>query len=121
MNRLSFITKWDFVLIALILIAAAASFFTIGRRSGGTVLEVSVEGRLYGTYPLSEDRIIEIGDGNVAEISRGEAFMRDASCPGRDCVHSKHIDERGGQIVCLPNRVIMRVGGPPDQVDTVAG
>ena len=72
-------------------------------------LLIRVDGEEYGTYPLKEDRTIEIGDSNVCEIRDGEVKMISADCPDRLCLHMNAIDENGGTIVCLPNKIVLSI------------
>ena len=117
----------DAALIALICaIAAAVAFFgnfgNARKRQGEAVLVVTVDGELFGTYSLTEDRVVSIGNGNTFEISGGKVRMTDADCPDLDCVHSRALDASGGAIVCLPNRVILKIqNGRGEEYDTVAG
>ena len=57
-------------------------------------VEVTIDGRAYGTYPLSKDDTIEIknGDGDVTNtlvIKGGVADMTSADCPDHLCVKKK--------------------------------
>ena len=115
--------KHDFFLIGII--AAAVLLFFLLRTllvPEGDVLEITVDGELYGTYSLSEDRTVEIGDGNVCRIKNGQVTMIRADCPDQLCIHQKAIGSGGGSIICLPNRVVLSVGGYEKDApaDTVA-
>ena len=44
---------------------------------------------------------------NVCEIKDGQARMISAQCPDHLCMKQKAIDEKGGTIVCLPNKVVI--------------
>ena len=75
----------------------------------------------FGTYPLSEDQEIPIGEGNILAISGGEAFMKWADCPDKLCIHQRKISH-AETIACLPNRVTVRViSGAASNVDSIAG
>ena len=68
--------KNDFILIGIVLGAAALFFLFRGFfATGGGMLEITVGGELYGTYSLSEDQTIEIGEGNTCRIEDGRASM----------------------------------------------
>lgn len=86
-------------------------------------LEILVDSRIYGTYSLSEDQEIRIGETCVCTIENGRVMMKTADCPDQVCVHTKAIDKNGGSIVCLPNKVILHIIEASDggEVDTVAG
>lgn len=77
-------------------------------------VEVTIDGRSYGTYPLSNDDTIEIknGDGDVTNtlvIKGGVADMTSADCPDHLCVKQKAISKEGESIICLPNKVVVTV------------
>ena len=83
-----------------------------------TRLIILKDGDVYGTYPLTEDRIIEIGKTNICEIRGGEVKMTHADCPDQICVHSVPISRYGGTIVCLPNKIVLSIEGAEDNKDT---
>lgn len=77
-------------------------------------VKVTIDGRAYGTYPLSKDDTIEIknGDGDVTNtlvIMGGVADMTSADCPDHLCVKQKAISKEGESIICLPNKVVVTV------------
>ena len=59
---------------------------------------------------------------NHVSVRNGQVAITESSCPGGDCMHSGWIRENGRSIICLPNRVEIRVvGGAPEEneVDAV--
>ena len=58
---------------------------------------------------------------NRITVRGGRIAITESSCPGEDCVHSGWIDRPGRSLVCLPNRVEIRLEGPAaeDDVDAV--
>ena len=70
-------------------------------------IRITVDGEEYGTYSLSKDQVISIGDTNVCEIKNGEVKMIGADCPDHLCLKQKADDSTGGTIVCLPNKVVI--------------
>lgn len=80
-----------------------------------------MDGDLLGTYALSENQIIEIGDGNTCEIKDEEVTMVAADCPDQICMHHKPIHGDGETIICLPNKVTLTVHSAEEQpeVDTI--
>ena len=81
----------------------------------GDVVVISVDGKTVATYPLSEDRQIELTTGidgagrNLLVIREGQAEILDASCPDGICVDHHPISREGESIVCLPNRLVVTV------------
>ncbi len=105
----------DIVLFLLLLVLAALLFwraFAYGK-SGETV-EITLHGKPYGVYALSEDRVILVEDpdrdaANIVEISGGKVHMSEADCPDKLCVRQGEISRDRQTIVCLPNQVIVTV------------
>ncbi len=102
-NDIIFIVALLFILIC----AGLAMFFL---RPEGECVVVTVDGKEYGIYSLSEDAEITIGDGhNILVIKNGEAYMKYANCPDGICTSHRPISREGESIVCLPNRVAATV------------
>ena len=100
-----------FIAVLLALIAVLGAVYIFSRGEGDTVT-VTVGGELYGEYPLSEDRTVEIKNGdavNLLIIEGGKAFVGSASCPDGICVSHKPISRDGESIICLPNEVVVTV------------
>lgn len=102
----------DLLLILGIFAAAVLMLAVYTRymsRAGTPMFEITVDNRLYGTYDLKHDAVIKINDTNVCEIKDGAVRMISADCPDQVCVHSVPITANGGSIVCLPNRVVLKI------------
>ena len=76
------------------------------KRSHNTI-RITVDGKEFGTYSLDKDQVIHIGDTNVCEIKDDKVTMIEATCPDHYCMKQKAIDEHGGSIICLPNKVVI--------------
>ena len=111
----------DVLLIGGIILAAviAALCLFLLRRDGDTVT-VEIDGKIFGTYSLSEDVRVEIPSGegqlNVLVIRDGEAFVESASCPDGICAAHRPVSHDGEQIVCLPHKVVITVQKTDNQV-----
>ena len=118
-------TRNDLILIAvlLLLVAGAALILFLSRTPGDTVV-VTVDGQLWGEYSLSEDRTVEIknGDGyNLLVIEGGKAYVRQASCPDGICSSHRPISHNGESIICLPNKVVIEIrSSGSDQPDIIS-
>ena len=89
----------------------------------GAELLITVGESEFGRWPLDEDLTIDIEGHNVCEIQNGTVRMVEADCADQSCVHMAPIDEKGGSVVCLPNRIVLKISGVRDEVpdvDTVA-
>jgi len=117
----------DLIAVGAVLFLAAAVFmlFLPSPAQGGAQVEIYKDGKLHSSYPLDADRSIDI-DGeyhNTVVIEGGRVCVAQSDCPGADCVHSGSISDVGRSIVCLPNRVEIRISGAAsnDGVDIVVG
>lgn len=120
------IRKADIVLfILLILLGGALAFPAMFMSEGGDTVKVTVNGREYGTYKLSDDQEITVeknGHVNKFVIKDGKVDMVEASCKNQICVHEAKISKSGQSIVCLPNRVSIVIEGKGEgEYDTVSG
>ncbi len=123
----------DLILAGAVLLVSGALWLILSwSGKTGDNISIMVDGQLYGTYSLDEDKEIVIGlpDGasgadygsteaggtnsvwrNVLKIQAGQASMIEADCPDLLCVHHKPISKQGESIVCLPHKVIVKVTG----------
>ena len=77
--------------------------------TGRKRLIITKDGDVTGSYALDEDISITIGETNVCEIKDGKAYMKSADCPDQSCVRSHPISDTGENIVCLPNKVVLKI------------
>ncbi len=117
--------KNDIILFAVIIIAAALIWgFTRMTQSEGAYVVVTVDGVVYGTYPLNTDTEVRIGDDehyNILVIKDGTAEIAEASCPDKLCVKQGKAEFDGQSIICLPNKVVVEIkGGEVSEYDAVA-
>ncbi|KSV57845.1 NusG domain II-containing protein [Acetivibrio ethanolgignens] len=116
----------DKILIA-VLLAVAASFFFLYQgfvKENGNWVVITVDGIEYKTLSLMEDTSLAIeganGGKNHLIIENGTVRMDEASCPDQVCVHQRPISYNGESIICLPNKVVIKVkSSKTDDVDAV--
>ena len=131
-----FIRKADIILFIVLVVTglAVSAALTLSHGEAGSDAKVIIEsgGDLYATYPLSEDRTVVVpapkqisadapaADGaasaseqydyyNVVVISGGSVAVTEASCKNQVCVKHGAITRPGESIVCLPNRLVVRI------------
>lgn len=141
-----FIRKADIILFAVLVVLglAASAALSLSRTDAGDNAKVIIEsgGSLYATYPLSEDRVVIVpapkqnkSDApapdpdrpaseqfdyyNVVTISGGKVSVTEASCKNQVCVKHGTISGTGETIVCLPNRLVVRIGSKGGGYDSV--
>ena len=72
-------------------------------------IEIQKNKEMYGTYLLSEDQVIKIGETNVCEIKDNKCKMIKATCQKQICTNQKAVYKKGQSIICLPNKVVIEV------------
>ncbi|MDA8239549.1 MAG: NusG domain II-containing protein [Nitrospiraceae bacterium] len=115
-------------LLFLILITASVAgiFFSREAMPQGPDIVITVDGKPLYTLPRDKDRLVSIpgpfGD-TVVEIKDGKVRVKEAHCPNRLCEKQGWISR--GAIVCLPNHIVITVGGKagdlPRGIDAVTG
>lgn len=117
--------KGDWLAVAVTLLLAVAVFFLFLPKESGApaVAEIYLDGQLIYQLPLDTSAELEVsGDyHNTVTVRDGKISVTASDCPGEDCVHSGAIGTSGRSIVCLPNRLEIRVVSAPGDVDFVVG
>ena len=118
------IKKADIILfIVLVLLGGALTVWSLMGGTDKTQVVIHVEGKLYGTYPLSKDQTItieEYGHYNQVVIEDGKVHMHEANCHNQLCVRQGVISSSNIPIVCLPNRVVVEIVDGEEEVDVLS-
>ena len=114
--------KRDIILILSILIVAIALFlFMEMTKKEGAGVTVKVDGVKVAEYSLSKNGTYPLNGGtNILVIENGKAYLTDANCPDKLCVHQGKISRTGETITCLPNKLTVAVFGAEESVDLVS-
>ena len=115
--------KGDLIAVFAVLALAAAVFvsFIPARQASASLAEIYQDGSLIKTVSLSEDAAFDITGEytNTVAVQDGKIGISHSDCPGTDCVHTGFISAPGRSVVCLPNRVEIRVISGETDVDFV--
>lgn len=114
--------KRDIILIASILAIAIALFLIVElTKEEGAGVTVKVDGVKVAEYSLSANGTYPLNGGtNILVIENGTAYLTDANCPDKLCVHQGKISMTGETITCLPNKLTVTVFGTEQSVDLVS-
>lgn len=96
----------------LISLSIGGIFVSRDALSQGSDVIIEIDGRPAYTLPLYVDRLISINGpyGNtLIEIQGGKVRVKEAHCRNQICVKEGWISR--GVIVCLPNKLVILVGG----------
>lgn len=120
--------KGDFAVGLLVILLAVFMllFMTFGANDGGQpTLLILQDGAMLYELPLTPELhktlTIEGKYHNTITIEKGAVTMSESNCPGSDCLHSGWISKPGRAIVCLPNRLELRIVGIEAEIDGVVG
>jgi hypothetical protein len=124
------ITAGDVILTVLVVIASFASMVLIARATAGgkgstAVIEVNTKKvlriELSADQPEKTYTVRGMLGPSTVEVEKGRARMLTSTCRDKICVGTGWVDAPGKEIVCLPNRVVIRITGErkPGRVDTV--
>jgi len=114
--------KRDIILILSVLLIAAALFLVVElTKEDGAGVVVKVDGNKIAEYSLSENATYELNGGtNILVIENGKAYLSDANCPDKLCVHQGKISRTGEVITCLPNKLTVTVFGAEESLDLIS-
>lgn len=106
--------KRDFILIFSVLLITAVTFginYVVNMKNGNNI-EIYVDNKLYKTYSIDDEEEIRIenkGEYNIVKIHDNGVEITQASCPDKVCVHAGFIKKPSQSIVCLPNKVHIKI------------
>lgn len=109
---------------AIALFCAAAFFFTFLSSAPSDSFTVSTPNGSE-TYSLAGDRTIEIVSNGISLIVRvegGAVYVESSDCPDHVCEQTGRISRTGQSIVCIPARLVIKIGGEESgDVDFIIG
>lgn len=121
-------TVLDGLVVLAVLVAAGAVLFAFRPKAGNFLTaRIVLNNELVAELPLSdleEPVTIEVPGARypiTVEAERGRIRVAHSDCPSQDCVHTGWVSRSGGQIVCLPNRLVITVTGGTAEADAVTG
>lgn len=111
----------DFVVIGIILILSLVIYFFTTKKpenSNNKIVEITVDGKIYKEFPLSkksESINIDTKYGhNIVKVEDGLVYMYESDCKDQICVHMGKISDVGDNIICLPNRLLVKIVSDSD-------
>lgn len=84
-------------------------FFVEHCRKKGDFVEITSDGKVYAELPLDKDTQISVKGRNTVIIKDRKAYVSFADCPDKICIKQGEIGEKGGTIVCLPNKMTVKI------------
>lgn len=115
--------KKDIIIILLALLLAGALYVVsqVSLGSEASVVVVTVDGEERLRRPLVMEGRYEVrqedGSSNVLAIEDGAVWMEEANCRDGLCIRQGKMKNGAKTIVCLPNKVVVRLEGDAPQSD----
>jgi len=113
---------WIGIFAALLLICAGLSIWFLMPGEDAAMVEIWSDGVLIDTWSLAVDQSITVGYAdayNVVSVKNGKVAVTEATCPDHYCMKRGYCNG-GADIVCLPNRLVLKFTGE-QEVDFVVG
>lgn len=114
---------WIMLLSVLLMVCIGLSIPMLLPGETARYAEIISDGQLMHTVDLQIDRQIHISSGrggqNTVTIKGGKIGVTEANCPDHYCM-DRGMCSSGTQIVCLPNKLIIRFMGQ-QTVDAMVG
>ena len=100
----------NILILGILFIALVVLGIQLLHSANGTEkVKITVDGKVFGTYLLSEDRTVSVNETNIVLITEGTVQI---------CVHHQRIKRSGESIICLPNKVVVSIeGGGEEKLD----
>ena len=120
--------KNDIIIATMIVLIAiiCAICIQVFIKKEGNVAVIKIDGQVYKELSLNVNTEIDLEktagvDGyNILVVESGYAYMKDADCPDKICVHQGRISKVGETIVCLPHKVVIEIKGETTELDGIA-
>lgn len=104
---------WIGIIAVLLAVSSVAAVLQFTDQKRGGFAEIYQNGVLIKTVSLNVDAEFTVkaenGGYNTIVIRDGKIAIVDASCPDKICIHQGAVSSGAKPIVCLPNRLVIRV------------
>lgn len=114
--------NWMILLTAVLVLCLGLSFWLLNPGEDAACAEIWSDGRLLYVLDLSVDQSLTVTSdrgSNTVTVRDGAIAVTEADCPDHYCM-DRGFCSGGSQIICLPNRMVIRFVGA-QEIDGVAG
>lgn len=105
---------WVLLLATILLVCLGLSVPLLFSTEEARFAEIHSQGQLVKTVSLLQNQEFIVsspgGGYNVVTVKDGKIAVTEANCPDHHCMNRGFCNS-GGQIVCLPNRLVIRFVG----------
>jgi len=116
-------TIFDFiVLFTFLFFSSVLTYFSYSKTSSiqGNFVEIYQNNKLISKQPLAKEQELNFKN-FVVEIKNNKVRMKESNCPHKICVHTGWISRPYQQIVCVPNKVYIKISSEKNynKIDSV--
>lgn len=100
------------VFVLLVLVGMSCLVFAGGKNTLGNQMVITIDGVVYGSYPMNRDRTIDVeteNGCNTVVIEDGKVHMEEADCPDGYCMRQGKISHSRETLICLPHKLVVEV------------
>lgn len=105
-------TFWIILFLVLAIISTIIIFIMQSAKTVGKTAEIYSDNKLIKTVSLNKDDEFTIKNGdnyNIIRVKNGKISVCESNCKNQICVKQGEIDNSLLPIVCVPNRLVIRV------------
>ena len=114
---------WILILAAVLVLCLGLSVYFLMPGEEAAHAEILSNGTVIKTVDLrvSQEFTVSLGDNqhNTITVKDGKIAVTEATCPDHYCMHRGFCNS-GAQIVCLPNKLVIRFVGE-QEIDMIVG
>ena len=115
------IQKADIILTAaILLICAVFAAMMLFMRSNGDTVRIYRNGELFAEQNIADDAVINVDGLMDVVVKNGSVRVESSVCPSGACEHSGSINKKGESIICLPNKILIKIEGE-GEIDAISG
>ncbi len=106
---------WIFLTAGILVLCLVLSVWLFRSGEAANTVTVISEGKVLYTLSLGVDQSMEISSStgsNTVTVKDGKVAVTQADCPDGHCM-ARGFCDRGAQIVCLPNRLVLQFSSDP--------
>lgn len=118
--------KIKYVFVAVFIIAAGLSFILLNMKAKGNTAVIYKDRKITKKINLStvsspyEFDIDGEKYTNTVRVEKGRICIIKADCPDNTCVHQGYISDGVSPIVCLPNKITIKIEDDENDIDILS-
>jgi len=118
--------KIKYIFIAIFIISAMLSFYLLNKKAEGTKAVIYQNGKIIKKINLntvSSPYEFDINGEkytNTVHVEKGRICIIKADCPDITCVHQGYISDGVSPIVCLPNKITIKIEADENDIDILS-